>query len=57
MRYQTKPVNTHTWALIENGYTHTAQLTEQQASEMHERYSRIFPENEYYLLDMAQWGG
>lgn len=38
------------WALMENGYVHTDGLTEVDANEMLERYTRIFPENEYCLF-------
>jgi len=41
-----------TWALFENGYIHTDGLTEADANEMLERYTRIFPQHEYYILNL-----
>lgn len=34
----------------ENGYIHTTGLTLKDAKEMVKRYSRIFPDNEYYYM-------
>lgn len=38
------------WALMENGYVHTDGLQKEQADEMLERYTRIFPQHEYCLI-------
>jgi hypothetical protein len=38
------------WALLENGYTHTSNLSELDAIEMQERYSRVFPDLEYCII-------
>lgn len=38
-----------TWALFEQGYIHTDGLSKKDADEMLERYTRIFPELEFYI--------
>ena len=39
-----------TYTLLENGYPHTTGLSYSSVIEMIERYSRIFPDNEYCYL-------
>jgi hypothetical protein len=39
------------WTLYENGYKHTGDLTKEQAEEMLERYTRIFPDLEFYIIE------
>lgn len=43
------------FTLLENGYPHTTGLTELDVLEMIERYSRIFPENEYCSVPDEQF--
>lgn len=38
------------WQLLENGYMHTDGLTKEEADEMLERHSRIFPNIEWCLF-------
>ncbi len=40
------------YALFENGYIHTRDLTKSEADEMLERYNRIFPQYEYYIMEI-----
>ena len=44
-----------TYALLENGYPHTTDLTLSEAEEMLERYSRIFDSNEYCIVPDEQF--
>ena len=41
--------NQKKWALLENGYVHTKNLSKADAEEMLERYSRIFSNIEYCI--------
>ena len=38
------------WTLYEQGYVHTSGLTKAEAEEMLERYNRIFPDLEFYIM-------
>ena len=44
-------MKTKRFEFYENGYIHTSDLSKKDAEEMIERYTRMFPENEYYSME------
>lgn len=46
--------NKSNWHFMEAGYIHTSWLSETEADEMVERYSRIFPDIEFCKIYLEQ---